>query len=225
MGKEQEGFRIQAIIWDFDGTIVDTETPQYEAWDTLFRGFGVHLLPTVWGQMVGTVTDLDLFDVLEDLTGNPVDRFALHRQVQDLITERMRTAPLRAGVRDLMEAAGTAGRHQAIASSSPGWWIREFVERHHLGGFLRVIASSDDVLRVKPDPSVYRHALTTLGLSPDLGVAIEDSPHGSVAALAAGLACLVVPNPSTASLLFPPGVVRVETLEGLSLDALERMLA
>lgn len=210
---------IRGIVWDFDGTIVDTETPQFEAWDILYQEYGVRLDPAVWGKMVGTSTEWDLFDVLEGLVGE-VDRFRVDLRVRALVAERMDQAPLRPGVAALIREAGESEIRQAIASSSPRWWIHQFVVRHQLDAWLTTIASADDVLVVKPDPTVYRVALAGIQVLPAEAVAIEDSPHGSAAALAAGLRCVVVPNPSTVNLTFPAGVVRRDTLEHLSLKDL-----
>lgn len=214
----------EAIIWDFDGTIVDTETPMFEAWQEVFQSYGATLHPNVWGQMVGTSTDWDLLDVLERAVGT-IDRLGVEQQAQQLVEQHLQEGPLREGVRALMEKALEQGVRQAIASSSPRWWIQEFIDRHALSSYIRVIASADDVLRVKPDPAVYVTALAGLGVAAPVAVAIEDSPNGSRAALAAGLACVVVPNQSTANLSFPKGIVRLNTLAGLDLINLEYHIA
>ncbi|WP_338055227.1 HAD-IA family hydrolase [Sulfobacillus harzensis] len=208
-------------MWDFDGTIVDTETPQFEAWQALFGEFGARLEPHVWGKMVGTVTDWDLFDVLERLTGGPVQRIKLERKVRRLIEKKMTEAPIRDGVGEIITEAAGRGLRQAVASSSPRWWIREFLRRHRLESYFAAIASADDVRRVKPDPEVYLTALARLKVGPLEAIAIEDSPHGSRAALQAGIPCLVVPNPSTMELPFPVGVHRLDTLKGVTLDGLQ----
>ena len=215
---------VNAIIWDFDGTLVDTETPQFLAWQRLFSEFGARLEADVWGKMVGTVTDWDLFDVLEGAVGQAVDRKTLMRKVERFIEENMEEAPLRPGVRRLVEQSAVEGIRQAVASSSPRWWIREFLDRHHLQGYFAAIAAADDVRRVKPDPDVYLTALSRLSVKASEAVAIEDSPHGARAALKAGLPCVVIPNPSTKDLLFPKGVLRRDSLQGIGVGELRAML-
>lgn len=209
---------LKAIVWDFDGTLVDTETPQFEAWDAVFREHGTQLDYQVWSQMVGTVTDWDLLSVLEDRMGR-VDRRALAQRVNQLIHKRLEAAPLRPGVRDLMDAAQKSGIQQAIASSSGRRWIEQYARRHRLDG-ISVVASGDDVARVKPDPAVYRLAVSRLHRAPHECVAMEDSPHGAASALQAGLVCVVVSNPSTASLEFPPGVIRRPAHGDIGIDDL-----
>lgn len=215
---------VKAIIWDFDGTLVDTETPQFLAWQQVFGEFGARLEPEVWGKMVGTVTDWDLFDVLEEALGQAIDRRTLMRQVERLIAANMEEALLRPGVLALVEQSDGLGIRQAVASSSPRWWIRKFLSHHGLQGYFSVIAAADDVRRVKPDPEVYLTALSRLSIRASEAVAIEDSPHGARAALAAGIQCVVIPNPSTQDLQFPTGVLRLESLEGVGVSGLRAFL-
>lgn len=207
---------LKGIVWDFDGTIVDTETPQFEAWDAVFREHGTQLDQSLWSRMVGTVTDWDLVSILEERVGR-VDRVALAPHLQQLIHQRLEAAPLRRGVRQLMDAAGQAGIKQAIASSSGRRWIDQYSRRHALT-WVRAVASGDEVARVKPDPAVYQLAISRLGLDNADCVAFEDSPHGAAAALAAGLCCVVVANPSTQALTFPAGVIRRPSYEAITLD-------
>lgn len=215
---------IEAVVWDFDGTIVDTETPQYEAWDTVFQEHGARMDPRVWGEMVGTHSQLDLLDVLEREVG-PVHREAMARRVRALEEQYLASAPLRPGVGDLLKEFREAKVPSAIASSSHRQWIRRFLEAHAIERHFQGIASADDVREVKPDPAVYVLAVRILGKEPGETLAIEDSAHGATAALAAGLRCLVVPNPSTERLLFPAGVVRVPTLAGVTLPILEQLFS
>jgi HAD superfamily hydrolase (TIGR01509 family) len=207
---------LKGIVWDFDGTIVDTETPQFEAWDAVFREHGTQLDYGLWSRMVGTETDWDLLSVLEERVG-PVNRITLGPHLNQLIHERLKAAPLRRGVRRLMEAADKIGVIQAIASSSGRRWIHEYSNRHQLT-YIRAVASGDEVARVKPDPALYHLAVSRLGFRADECAAFEDSPHGAAAAITAGLCCVVVPNPSTQTLAFPTGVIRRASYEEITLD-------
>lgn len=215
---------LKGIIWDFDGTIVDTETPQYQAWDQVFREHGTHLDPELWSQLVGTVTDLDLFEVLQQRMGQ-LKRASVVRRLGQLLDVGLRGAPLRAGVENLMREAQRVGMKQAIASSSGRGWIREYIVRHGLDQYLETIASADDVDCVKPDPAVYRVALQKLGLHARDCIAVEDSPHGASAAIAAQLVCVVVANPSTIALTFPVGVHRCQSLQNVSLMDLQHLVS
>ncbi len=210
---------LSGLIWDFDGTIVDTETPQYRAWSEIFAEYGDELTPADWGRIVGTWGDVDLIDILMARVPG-VPRLETNRRAGDLVTQYMLEAPLRDGVMALLEAAHHAHIPQAIASSSHRVWIQAFLQLHHLEAYFGALATADDVTMGKPDPAVYRVAVSRLAIEAARAVAIEDSPHGSTAALGAGLKCVVVPNPSTEALLFPDGVVRLPSLQGVTLEAL-----
>lgn len=213
---------LTGIIWDFDGTIVDTETPQFEAYRQVFREHGADLSFADWGRMVGTATDWDPVDALLKRRDS-LDRRRLMQRLAHLINEGLHDAPLRSGVRHLLDEASQAGLVQAVASSSHRRWIDEYLRRHDLAAHFQAVASADDVVRVKPDPAVYQAALTKIGKSARDCLAIEDSPHGSRAALGAGLVCLTVPNPSTERLAFPDGIRRLATLEDITLEHLRRL--
>jgi len=216
--------RLAAIVWDFDGTLVDTETPQYDAWAEAFRACGATLTLDDWSRFVGTVPELSLAELLEQRVGRARSLEA-ERLSERLAGPRLAAAPLRPGVRPLLEAACTHRVRSAIASSSPRAWVLPHLRRHGIEAHFDAVASGDDVAAVKPDPSLYRLALRRLGCPPHRAVAIEDSPYGALAARAAGLACLVVPNPTTANLAFPAGVVRRATLDGVTLSYLESLLS
>jgi HAD superfamily hydrolase (TIGR01509 family) len=215
--------RLAAIIWDFDGTLVDTETPQYEAWAEVFRTAGATLTLTDWSRFVGTVPELTLAELLEQRVGR-ARRLEAERLSDRLAEPRLAVAPLCPGVRPLLRAARQHGVRLAIASSSPRAWVLPHLRRHGIEEHFETVAAGDDVAAVKPDPALYLLVLERLGCPADRVLAIEDSPHGALAARAAGLTCLVVPNPTTANLVFPPGIVRRPTLEGVTLSDLESLL-
>lgn len=215
---------LKAIIWDFDGTIIDTETPQFLAWQSLFAELGSHLEPELWSRVVGTRDQVDLLAELAARGHHSLDRRVLSRRIGQLIYQQLKQAPLRPGVSELMAEAAAQSVAQAIASSSSQAWIAHYVHTQGLDGWIGTIASADDVVAVKPDPEVYRVALGRLGVSAEYCVAIEDSPHGATAALSAGLACVVVPNPSTARLKFPEAVRKFTSLADVRLATLERLI-
>lgn len=222
MINEEARSRLESVIWDFDGTIVDTETPAFQAWQAIFVKAGAHLDPLDWGLIVGTVGGVDLFDRLETQVG-AVDRVALDQERRALQRRYLASSPLRTGVQDLLDALVQAHVPCAVATSSSRWWVERFLTQHQIRDKFLALATADDVRHVKPDPEVYRLALRQLGAAGPRSVAIEDSPHGAQAALAAGIPCLVVANPSTSHLRFPPGVHRMDSLTRVTVDDLSRM--
>lgn len=220
--RNPESSSLHSVIWDFDGTIVDTETPGFQAWQAVFEHVGGKLDPVDWGLIVGTVGGVDLFDRLQEQVGD-VDRVALDRQRRILQRQFLAASPLRAGVRDLLDTLFQVRIPCAIATSSSRWWVERFLRQHQIADRFVALATADDVRHVKPDPEVYRLALGQLGANARGSVAIEDSPHGAQAALGAGIPCLVVSNPSTAHLRFPEGVHRRDALTAVTLHDLSRI--
>ncbi len=137
---------------------------------------------------------------------------ALHRRrAQELIALQ----PLRAGVWSLIKSVRQAGLKVGLASSSHLDYLVPHLERFSLSGYFDVLSTADDVEQVKPDPALYTLALERLEVAPQEAVAIEDSLNGSLAALRAGLPCLVVPNDATTHFAFPADAVQLASLEAV----------
>jgi HAD superfamily hydrolase (TIGR01509 family) len=211
---------IQALIFDFDGTILDTETPEFEVWQGVYTHHGASLELAEWARGIGTWDAFDPHAHLETLTGQSFDKDDLRTTVRGRVHEMIHALEPIPGVLDALESAKARGLRLAVASSSSRDWVTEHLERLGLLGFFESLSTRYDVERVKPDPALYLHALAQLGLRPAQAVAIEDSPNGAKAALAAGLRAVVVPNAVTQTLSFPDGVTRLERLDGPSLDAI-----
>jgi HAD superfamily hydrolase (TIGR01509 family) len=211
---------IQALIFDFDGTILDTETPEFEVWQGVYTHHGTRLELTEWAKGIGTWDAFDPHAHLETLTGKSFDKDDLHTIVRGRVHEIIHALTPIPGVLDALENARARGLRLAVASSSSLDWVSDHLERLGLLGFFESLSTRYDVERVKPDPALYFHALEQLGLQPAQAVAIEDSPNGAKAALTAGLRAVVVPNAVTQTLVFPDGVTRLERLDWAALDAL-----
>lgn len=207
-----------AVVFDFDGTILDTETPEFRSWSEVYRRYGLELPLECWARGVGGAWGV--FDPLADLEarlGTRVDREAVAAWRSQRDQELIRAQDVLPGVVPLLDQISAGGVAAAIASSSPRAWVEEHLVRLGLSGYFQVICTADDVERVKPAPDLYRLACRRLGVQPSRALAIEDSPNGALAALAAGLRCVVVPNEVTARLDFPPGTAIRPTLAGVRL--------
>ena len=191
--------QLQAIIFDFDGLILDTESTLYASWQYLFQQHG-HTFPLErWAANVGGY-QYDVFDpmqYLESLTGRPVDREAVNTARRAWYLDRVHQQDVMPGVREAMETAHARGLRLAVASSSSRNWVESHLERVGLADHFEVLCCGDDVDAVKPDPALYFLALERLSLAPDRIFVLEDSPKGIAAARAASLYCVAVPNPVT----------------------------
>jgi HAD superfamily hydrolase (TIGR01509 family) len=207
---------------DFDGLIVDTETPEYEAWREVFESYGQTLDLAKWVTGIGSLDTFDPYEHLSELIGKPVDREAIRAKRRPRFLELMAKQGPLPGVADYLCDARRLGIKVAIASSSPLAWIEEFLPQLDLPGRFDAIATADDVARTKPDPAVYRVALRKLGVGPDEAIALEDSPNGVTAARAAGIFCAAVPNRMTRALEFDANLM-LDSLAALPLADLISM--
>lgn len=193
---------IKAVIFDFDGTLADTETCAYEAMCGIYAEHGHELPLATWSLAIGTHGGFDPHADLERKAGRKLDRAAFDARFRSLHEERVSKLALREGVMERLEEARKLGLKIGLASSSDRAWLEKNTKALGIREYFETIRSSDDVERVKPDPALYVLAAEGLGVKPEEAVAIEDSMNGLRAAKAAGLYAVVVPNPVTSHMDF-----------------------
>jgi len=184
-----------ALIFDLDGTIVDTETVEYEAIRAVWAEHGVEYSATRYAEVVGTIVGAAWLDELEAAIGRAVDRTALREAHRE--THRRLTAALqpRDGIIALIEHAAAANVPMAVASNAPRWWVDARVDALGLGDSLPVLVTLDDSSAPKPDPAPFVEACAALGVEPWRSIAFEDSSTGVRSALAAGLYTVACAGP------------------------------
>ncbi|MDN4595414.1 HAD family hydrolase [Polycladomyces subterraneus] len=212
---------IRALVFDFDGTILDTETPAYLTLKEIYQEYGVELPLDEWCKCIGTRGgEFDPLGYLESCVGRPLDKKAIHqrwRARHQKMVEQQRPLP---GVERLLQEAKAKGLKVGLASSSDREVILHRLTMLDLLSHFDCVCTADDVEYVKPDPALYLLAISRLGVRPEEAVAVEDSPNGALAAKRAGLRCLVVPNPMTAGLNLGEYELRLDSLEELTVDSL-----
>ncbi|MDE2838400.1 MAG: HAD family hydrolase [Chloroflexota bacterium] len=208
----------RAIVFDFDGLIVDSEQPIYEAYRTLFAELGATLPLSVWQDVIGSSTaNAAAFVHLENSIGRKVDREAMRQQARAIRGEGTLTLPPREGVAELISEAKQAGLTLAVASSSTFAWVNGHLDRLGLLSSFDALCTREDVEETKPHPALYQLALERLGMAPHEAFAIEDSPNGVTAAKSAGLRCVAAPNPITAGMDLRHADHVLPSLAGVSL--------
>jgi HAD superfamily hydrolase (TIGR01509 family) len=211
---------IRALLFDFDGLIVDTETPSLASWQELYREHGQELTLDRWAAAVGTIGGFDPVAHLRGLVG-PVDLTdALERRrARDLALSEIEG--LRPGVVEYLEEARRRGLATAIVSSSSRSWVDGHLARlERAEHFDEVVTADGDPARAKPLPVLYLEALERLEVDAAAAVAFEDSPNGVAAARAAGIFCVAVPNGVTASLGLDEADLVVPSLAELPFERL-----
>lgn len=210
---------IRAVIFDFDGLVVDTESTGYLTWKEIFDEHGHDLPVERYAQVVGSGFNVsyDPRRDLEQLTGLDFDweaREVVRREREHSLRHSLTTLP---GVVDRLVEAAALNLPTAIASSSPRTWIDSWMVQLSLRDHFHHITTVDDTGKVKPDPSIFLHAAQSLGVAPEEVVIFEDSLNGLRAAQAAGMRCIVVPGPMTRHLDFTGAWKRVESLAHVAL--------
>ncbi|MER7004174.1 HAD-IA family hydrolase [Dactylosporangium sp. NPDC000555] len=185
---------LDALVFDFDGLLMDTESTLLECWRAEWRHHGLRLDETrFFADHGGDVTE-QRYAELAAAVGPGYDRATSHaRRVayRDALHAGLGLAP---GIRDWLDQAGGLGLRLAVASSSPRSWVEDHLARTGDLDRFTAAAYGDEVAGHKPDPAVYLLALHRLGVAPDRAAAFEDTPHGVAAARAAGLRCVAIPN-------------------------------
>jgi HAD superfamily hydrolase (TIGR01509 family) len=191
---------VRALLFDFDGLIVDTESPALAAWRWVYAQHGQELTLDRWSAAIGTIGGFDAGAHLEDLVGAPPDEAILSRRLEHELT-LVEAEQLRPGVADYLADAERLGLKRAIVSSGSRDWIDRHLRRlERVYGWDAIVTADRDESRAKPRPTLYAEALGVLDVGASEAIAFEDSPNGVAAAKAAGLACVAVPNPVTAAL-------------------------
>jgi HAD superfamily hydrolase (TIGR01509 family) len=202
---------VRALIFDFDGLLVDTELSALRAWQEVLLDHGVTLPLEVWRAAIGGQSSVTTaLTYLESQIG-PYDQEPVVTRWRAVNLALATKQPLREGVAELLTEATAHGLRLAVASGATGDWVAMQLERVGVLGLFDVVSTVDGK-RPKPAPDVYLAALDSLGLAPDEAIAFEDSPTGVAAAKAAGLRCVAVPNEVTAALTFADADLVVPSL-------------
>ncbi|MDQ2922818.1 MAG: HAD family hydrolase [Candidatus Dormibacteraeota bacterium] len=191
---------IRAVVFDFDGLILDTEEPVYRSWLEVYQAHGEELPFERWVQIVGSTTiGFHPQHHLEERLGRPLPKEVLDRRIGRR-TEMILANHLLPGVVQHIEAAKAAGLKVGVASSSTKEWVRGHLARLDILDRFDCLRCRDDVANAKPEPDLYIAVLDCLGVPAAEALAIEDSPNGVLAAKRAGMRCVAIPNSITARL-------------------------
>ena len=214
----------RALLFDFDGLILDTETPEYHVWQAIYREHGFELPDEEWGKIIGGygISSFDAAEHLALLSQGRLDSASLrdrHRSESHAITLAQAILP---GVIDYLHEAKRLGLRLAIASSSPHSWVDTHAQRLGVFDYFDKVICADDVApgRTKPYPDLFLRALDQLQVRANEAIVLEDSPNGVRAARSAGIFVVAVPNSVTSQLSIESANLTLRSLTDLSLREL-----
>ncbi len=217
--------KLLGAIFDCDGLLADTETPDYDAWRKIYEEQGLALPVETWAQSIGTAKGQSLNDWHAPLAAavgpgyDPEAVGARRRLFYQNAIGRLTPMP---GVVAVLDALDEAQIPCAVASNSDRDWVNRVLEITGLSSRFRAIATADEVAHPKPAPDVYLLAAERLGVPPQRCAAFEDSPRGLAAAHAAGMFTVAVPTSLTRHFAFEQAHHIVESLERLALKDLSQ---
>ena len=216
---------INALIFDFDGLIFDSETADFISWQETFEFYGADLPFDTWAAQIGSANHFNPYEFLEKQLGNQVDRKEVHARRKKRDNELLAQQGVMPGVEAYLAEAKAQGLHIGLASSSPHRWVDPLLEKLGLIHWFETVRCRDDVGdKPKPEPDVYIAAMAALGVQPNESLALEDSPNGILAAKRAGMWVTAVPNQITRTLNFDQADAVLSSLTDVSLAKLIQQL-
>lgn len=212
---------IHALIFDFDGLVLETEGPIFQSWQELYQEFGCELSLEDWADILGTMEgSFDPYIDLARKSGRSLDGDPRIQRRQERETSLILSQKALPGVEDILQNARRLGLKTGMASSSDRSWVVGHLARLDLLHYFDVIKTSDDVRLTKPDPELYQAVLKELGIRPEEAIVFEDSPNGILAARRAGIYCVVIPNAITSQLPIDHADLQLESLAEIKLEDL-----
>ena len=211
---------IKGLIFDFDGLILDTETPDVIAWIKIYKKYGQEFEFNKYASAIGSIYEFSgpakqLANLVPSLDKENILQEWLH--LENELIERQSIMP---GIMNYLNSAKELNLQTAIASSSERAWVKGHLKRLGIEKFFNFIHTVEETNIPKPDPALYNLTLKSLQLLPEEVLAFEDSTNGISSAKAAGLNCIAVPNPITRLLKLDNADLIIDSLANLPLSQL-----
>lgn len=188
----------RAVIFDFDGLLVDTEWAIYNSWLDVFSQEGQELPLHLFNQCLGSgYTHWNPGDHLESLTGKTYDWDTINAARQEKINADLSRQGLLAGAIDILDFCDSHKLPTAVASSSSHRWVDSWLEKLGIANRFQSVVCRDDGYPVKPNPDLFLAAAEKLGIPPAACLVLEDSQNGTTAAFNAGMQVIAIPNKIT----------------------------
>ena len=219
---------LKALIFDFDGLILDTETPEFQSWQNIYQEYGFELPHEEWSKIVGGygLSTFDAAEYLSRLSQGQLDSASLRTRHRSESGAQIQAQEMMPGVIQLIHEAKQHALKLAIGSSSPHTWVDAHAQRLGVLHYFDAVICADDVGagRTKPNPDLFLLALDQLQVQKNEAVVFEDSPNGVEAAKRAGIFVVAVPNPLTSLLNLDSANLVIQSLADLRLSELMQQI-
>ncbi|MEM4992274.1 HAD-IA family hydrolase [Priestia sp. SB1] len=208
---------IKAVIFDFDGLMIDTESLWFDAYYSVAKEeFGIEIKIEEFALAVG-ISEVPYLELIEKQVGHPIDRPSFLEKTTRFFKENVQSIQPREGVEEYLQYAKTNNLSIGLATSSTLDWVEKFLKQFNFYYYFSVIKTYDIVGTKKPNPKVYLEALKGLGVRASEAIAFEDSLNGYKAATGAGIHTIVVPNRLTQYINFPQGTPSIPSMASVEL--------
>jgi HAD superfamily hydrolase (TIGR01509 family) len=186
---------IEAVIFDMDGLMFDTESLTRDLWNTVGAEMGYSHVSSVMPETMGVRLNESSGIFLRHFGPDfPYEKFVAEYRRRFDETIETKGVPVKDGLYDLLESLRHQGIPCAVASSTSRENVLSYCGRAGVTGYFRKIICGDMVEKSKPDPQIYLTAAREIGMEPEHCMALEDSPNGCLAACRAGMKTVMVPD-------------------------------
>ena len=196
---------MQAILFDLDGTLANTDPIHFLIWQRLLRDYGLEIDEPFYQQHISGRLNFDIVqDLLPQLSLQENEQFSLDKEARFREMAQGRLQPL-PGLLPLIDWLKRRGMQSAVVTNAPRPNAEFMLQTLKLDQTFDVVIISGDLPVGKPDPLPYKEALRRLQLTPEQGVVFEDSPSGIRAAIAAGITTVGIASTHTPEKLYKLG--------------------
>ena len=212
-----ERLNFQAVIFDADGTLFDTEWLMYEAWVEVGREMGLEMTVPEYLNYVG-LNRAAVLEIMHSRYGAEFDAAQFMVRCVARLSERMEETgvPLKPGVLEILEGLHQRGIPMGLATSTHRVRTDRRLTLCGLGHYFSAVTTGDEVSKGKPDPEIYLRTCEKLGVDPGRCLAVEDSKNGVLSARGAGLSVALIPD------MVPP-TPELEQMAFVKLDSLSAL--
>lgn len=211
---------LRALIFDFDGLILDTESVEVVLWQELYSAHGAVFDLAAYKEIIGTF-GLKKFSPSQEFR-NVIGNDDIAQPYLDTMREKMDNVLLQSppmpGVVDLISQAKPFNLRLAVGSSSPYSWVNRYLSHMGLWDEFDTVVTLDDVSHSKPSPEIFQTILSRFNIHPNQALVLEDSPNGVLAANRAGIPVIAVPNMVTTGLSFDGALEIMPSLSSIQLE-------